>query len=916
MHRDNKANTCSIARQLSLALIIFLMLQPAAIAKVDPGSDAGSEYLKKLGCDKVKEIKLNSASGAMRIWLELADYHRDNFIDIDKKVAAEIAERGYIGEALSNFGDLLNFIEVAEELAFGDPKVALKKGSSWGVDYSVALVSVPPAAAAWGTMKTLSEITENLNKELLSLNLDTFGDFVQRDTRLQGPGGADVFLEEYLEWESDERHTGLRDQVRIKRNALIDYANIVLEQGSFPRVLDWQNPKYRNQVRTAANRMLSDAVAINKVKQQQEELKKIIPAMRTEAKIMDKFQSWWRLVKGATCNDDSGDSPEKQRELAALRYEFDLALARLREALIKARQLSGLSGSLYDQLKASIRAGELAHAEADKLNSLAQQCEREKASDTGNNLSRLSGLVSATVEELKLASNAVCDFGTPQSGAEADQILQGAKRAHNRVEGLANSARNQLRQLVQALATAPVSSNAAASQLEAALDKLEQVTAFNEQRAHLAALQQAYNQMLQIANAADNEYAQMRTKATPWVADPELGAMLLEASRIVGTDFENIEAENTISTYRAIVSANLTRAKDIARSTEYDANLFAGKKQQGWDHYSRCKASNTDHSAIRSQVSDAERIIETQEWAADVCLQQARQLADPFGDIETESSEQKAGKDEASSGWEAGSMQNGTGTGGNANDWGAGGIVECVTPTALQSKISSAVAQLQAAVANTDRYADQIAAINNLVSAANHPDVCPEVKARVRATLADLKTANEQQRAANRQENLAAVSEGRVEQQRRRQSWARVASGLAATLQALQNANRTSTSSTGSSVGSDGSAGGAGGTVSPSGNSGGNSGSTTVSTGSAGPNAGNAECAALQRQLNGKIGEWQRLAMQRPTKENAVQWCNSVKRWQSDFGNIMQRAERAGCASLPAGLLAQTRQISQTNCSS
>lgn len=907
MRRDSRLHIRSINCQLILALIALLSLHPAAIAKVDPGGDAGSLYLKKLGCDKVKQIKLQSASGAMRIWLELADYHRDSFIDIDEDVAKEIAQRGYIGEALSKLGDLLTFIEVTEEIAFGDPKNAFKKASSWSVDYSVALVSVPPAAAVWGTMKTLSEIAANLNKEILSLNIDTFGDFVQRDPRLQGPGGAEVFLKEYLDWESNKKHSIL-SQVRVRRTALIDYANIVLLQGSFPGVRDWQKPKYRNQVRTAANLMLSDAIATNNFKQQQAELKKLIPAMRVEAKIMENFQSWWLLIKGATCNEDSGDSPAKQRELAALRYEFDLALARLREALIKARELSGLSSNLYSQLKASILAGELAHVDADKLSALAQQCGREKASNTSNKIPRLSGLVSANVAELKEASNAVCDFGTPENGAEADQILQGAERAHSRVGVLLNSARSQLRQLIQVVATAPVSMNTAASQLQAELDKLEQVTAFAEQRSHLAALQGVNGQMVQIANSANNEYGHMRTKATPWVANREIGAMLIEASLIVGTDHEHIEADNTISTYRAVVSANLSRAKDIARSTDYDASLFAGKKQQGWDHYSNCKASSVDHSAVRSQISDTEEIIETQEWAADVCLQQARQLADPFGDIDTEAGKKDAGKEEATSDWDDGSMQNGNGASGNANDWGAGGIVECVTPSDLQSKISAAVAQLQAAVASTDRYADQISAINNLVSAASHADVCPEVKAKVRATLADLKTANKQEQAATRQENLAAVSQGRAEQQRRRQSWARVASGLAATLQALQTANRSSSLSGGPRGGS----GDTGSVATPSNNTGG----TTVSRGSAGPNADNAQCAALERQLNGKIAAWQQLAMRPPTEANAVQWCNSVKRWHSDFSNIMQRAERAGCASLPTGMLAQTRQISQTNCSS
>ncbi|MFK7732413.1 MAG: hypothetical protein AB8B48_12410 [Pseudomonadales bacterium] len=910
MRRDKKMPVCSIVFQISVALVVFLLLQPPAIAKLDPGNDAGSEYVKKLGCDKVKEIRLKSGSGAMRIWLELADYHRDSFIDIDKDVAKEIAQRGHIGEALSNLGDLLTFVEVMEEIAFGDPKNAFKKASSWSVDYSVALVSVPPAAAVWGTMKTLSEIAANLNKEILSLNLDTFGDFVQRDPRLQGPGGADVFLAEYLDWESNKRHSIL-SQVRIRRTALIDYANNVLLQGSFPGIRDWQKPKYRNQVRTAANRMLSDAIAINNFKQQRSELKKLIPAMRTEAKIMEKFQSWWQFIKGATCNSDSAESPDKKRELAALRYEFDLALARLREALIKARELSGLSSSLYNQLKASLQAGEQAHAEANKLTALAQQCERDKASDSSNKVPQLSGRVSATVAELKEASSAVCDFGTPQSSAEADQILQGAERAHERVGMLSNSARNQLRQLVQAVATAPVNANISASQLEVQLDKLEQVTAFADQRSQLAAIQRANNQMQQIADSANKEYGQMRTKAAPWLANREIGAMLIEASRIVGTDFENIEANNTVSTYRAIVSANLSRAKDIAKSTDYDASLFASKKQQGWDHFANCKTSSVDSSAIRRQVADTEKTIETQEWAAKVCLQQAKQQADPFGDVESESGEQNTEKEEAASGWGDGSMQTGNSSTANKNDWGAGGIVECVTPSALQAQISSAVAQLQAAVANTDRYEDQIAAVNNLVNAASHTDVCPEIKARVRSTLADLKTANQQEQAANRQENLAAVSRGRAEQQRRRQSWARVASGLTATLQALQNANRSSSNSSASSTG-----GSAAGTTSSSSSSGNSSSGTTVSRGAGGPNAGNAECDALQRQLSSKMSEWQRLAMQRPTKANAVQWCNSVKRWQSDFGNIMQRAERAGCASLPSGLLAQTRQISQTNCSS
>lgn len=309
MYFNSRKTQNSITRfTFTLLMGIFLLLWIPAMAGVAPGSDAGSELIKKMGCNKVKSLALGSAANGMTVWLDIVtDINSPQYAAIDKDIAQGIVQRGYVGEALSNLGDLINFVGVIEEVAFGNPKVAFRKASDWGVDYSVAMVTGPAGAAVWGTIKTLSEFTASLNKELLSLNLDTFGDFVKRDPRLDGPRGGDIFLQEYAEWESDERHVAIRDQVRLRRNALIDYANIVLGQKSFPRVLDWRKPKYRNQVRTAANRMMRDASAINKIKQQQEQLKKLVPGMRAEIDILQKFQLWWEVIKGVTCTDGIAD---------------------------------------------------------------------------------------------------------------------------------------------------------------------------------------------------------------------------------------------------------------------------------------------------------------------------------------------------------------------------------------------------------------------------------------------------------------------------------------------------------------------------------------------------------------------------------------------------------------------------------
>ena len=212
-----------------------------------------------------------------------------------------------------------------------------------------------------------------------------------------------------------------------------------------------------------------------------------------------------------------------------------------------------------------------------------------------------------------------------------------------------------------------------------------------------------------------------------------------------------------------------------------------------------------------------------------------------------------------------------------------------------QNTIAAAIAQLQQAVSKPDRYNQLIASINNLVQAANHADVCPHIKSQILATLADLQNAQQQQQADAKQENLAALDKSRKQQQRRKQTWARVGSGLVTILQGLQNNNRYPKTSGSTSNG-------------PNNN---NSGS---SSNQAGANDGSAQCQALSRQLSNETQKWQQLAMRRPNRNDAEAWCRQVISWQTNFTNIMRKAEQAGCASIPRGLLAQTQQISQTSC--
>ena len=594
----------------------------------------------------------------------------------------------------------------------------------------------------------------------------------------------------------------------------------------------------------------------------------------------------------------------EQRELATLRYEFDQTLAQLRKALSEVRSITGVIVSILNQLEADVAAAKSALQKAKSIDALATLCEREKMQNSATSLPKISHLLDARISELKDASVRACNFATPQSQAEAEHILQGSRRAREQMDPLANSARNLLNQLAQAAASDAGQSNGAASQLEALLDELESVTAFRDQREKLARIPGLNGQVIQIAEAANQKFKQMRTKASSWKAEDDIRKIVDQASRIVGIEFAYIETSGTISDYRATASYSTGRAKEITRPYRYESEGFAASKQAGWDRYSNCKPNNVDTSGVESQISSTEKTIESELWAADLCLRRAEQLAEPFADIEVDS----ADEDDEDSAWGSGQMQDdksGSGNsakGGDGDGWNSGGITSCVTPANLQAQVSSAVAQLQAAVSQPDRYAEQMAAVNNLVRAANHPDVCPDVKSQIRATLAALQNAHQQQLAAAQEENLTAVSQGRAEQTRRRQSWARVASGLAATLRTLQRA--------GNSAATHGATNSGPNTTTPNRSAG----TSTSAKGAAGPNAGSPQCDAIGNQLNSEANRWQHLAMRRPSEAEAEQWCREVVSWQSNFSNLMQRAEQAGCTSLPKGMLEQTRQISRADC--
>jgi hypothetical protein len=180
----------------------------------------------------------------MAVWADnVVGLDQLTYGNINKDRVYAIINRGYVEQAVNNIGDMINFIAVVEEAAFGNPNNALRKASDWGIDYNVGLIAGPKGAAVWGVMKTLATFAENMNKEILSLNVDMLGNYVIADSTLAGKNGGDIFLEKYLKWQSDEVHAAFWDNVGKMRGALIDYANIVLNQKNFPRVLDWKKPK-------------------------------------------------------------------------------------------------------------------------------------------------------------------------------------------------------------------------------------------------------------------------------------------------------------------------------------------------------------------------------------------------------------------------------------------------------------------------------------------------------------------------------------------------------------------------------------------------------------------------------------------------------------------------------------------------
>ncbi len=295
----------AIASSPWLSGLVFVLLFPSAVLPgVAPGDDALSQFVKSYGCGKTQALLMAPLSKAMAVWADnVVGVNNMTYADVSKDRVYAILSNGQVEQALNSLGDLLTFVAVADEVANGDAKLALKKASEWGIDYYAAMAAGPQGAAVWGTMKTLSTYAADLNKELLSLNLDTFANYVDRDPRLAGKNGGDIFLEEYLEWQSTEVHVAIGDNVRKQRNALIDYAHIILGQADFPRVLDWQQPKYRNPLRVAAQLMMKDASAIAEVKRQQRELQRQLPGLKEDLAIFEKFQYWYSLLKGVTCTD-------------------------------------------------------------------------------------------------------------------------------------------------------------------------------------------------------------------------------------------------------------------------------------------------------------------------------------------------------------------------------------------------------------------------------------------------------------------------------------------------------------------------------------------------------------------------------------------------------------------------------------
>lgn len=433
LHRYSLPSNYYVLFRIILTLLV-LFFPPISYAKTAVGNDALSQFVKNYGCGKTKALATASTTKVMTVWADnvvgLA-YGDLTYADISRDQVYGIIQRGHVQQALNSIGDLLNFITVVEETAFGDPKIALRKASDWGLDYNIGMIAGPKGAAVWGVMKTLSSFAADLNKEILSLNMDTFGNYVLKDPRLGGPKGGDIFLEEYAQWSSDKPHSAFWDNVRKQRAALIDYANITLNQAQFPRFVDWQKPKYRNQVRVAARLMMKDAAAIADVMRKQKELQAKIPGLKQEVAVLERFQHWYALLKGVTCTEGLIDDKLgpclnglKQAQIKlpeAASLEFDQNSNRINSISDGLdqwdRQIDRLAGELEIQI---VEVGRLCREQRDSWEILSKHMDQ---------FDRLRSQVNIHSQQIVQHKTKICRDDNPQ----ASPLLNSARQAYDQM---------------------------------------------------------------------------------------------------------------------------------------------------------------------------------------------------------------------------------------------------------------------------------------------------------------------------------------------------------------------------------------------------------------------------------------------------------------------------------------------------
>lgn len=253
--------------------------------------------------------------------------------------------------------------------------------------------------------------------------------------------------------------------------------------------------------------------------------------------------------------------------------------------------------------------------------------------------------------------------------------------------------------------------------------------------------------------------------------------------------------------------------------------------------------------------------------------------------------------------WSSGEMVDGPSVTPPEQAWGGGRIEEpsiCETPAEQRAVISSAIQQLQQAISQPDQYVALLNAVEGLLASSQGPDVCPSEKTQIAVLLQRVQAAQAADRNNAREANNAAMQEGLVQQRRRSEAWASLASGLTATLQALQRAqsSQQQTSSPHSTSTSTGAA---------------NGGATQRTAGSQGNSS---QCAAMQQQLSSAVQKWQSLLTQRPVNDVGGQWCRQVMTWQNNFISLLRRARDANCVNISgqAGLLDSVRSVSQSSC--